>query len=244
MQPSAPSATAPAANELSSTEERSAIGVSGLDLTTNHKASISGRQLNRVSTAHALTLLSALLLALSFPDFDLWPLAWIGLAPLLVAITRRQTPWRAFLSGWLAGTAFFYVTCYWLTYSMIHYGDLHPWQAYVVLIPGALVSGVFPALFALVLARALRRWGTSALLLAPVLWVSFEWGRLSVTGQLWNAIGYSQAFHPALIQVARFGGVYAVGFLIVALNAAVAYALVRRTARAAAWPRSSAPACL
>ena len=62
-----------------------------------------------------------------------------------------------------------------------------------------------------------------------MLWITFEWARLSVTGQLWNAIGYSQAFHPTLIQVARFGGVYAVSFLIVSVNAAVAYALVRRT---------------
>ena len=45
---------------------------------------------------------------------------------------------------------------------------------------------------------------------------------LRLTGQLWNAIGYSQAYHPSLIQSARWGGVYAVGFLIVAVNAALA----------------------
>ena len=194
-----------------------------------------GTNLARVATACTLTLLSALLLVLSFPDFNLWPLAWIGFVPLLVTLAQGQTPWRAFLLGWLAGTAFFYVTCYWLTYSMIHYGGIHRWLAYLLLIPAVLIAGLFPASFALVLARSLRRWGTGALLMAPALWVAFEWARLSVTGQLWNAIGYSQAFHPALIQVARLGGVYGVGFLIVAVNASVAYALVRRTARAIAW---------
>jgi apolipoprotein N-acyltransferase len=62
-------------------------------------------------------------------------------------------------------------------------------------------------------------------------WVAFEYARLGVTGQLWNAIGYSQAYHPALIQTAKLGGVYAVGFLILAINATVAWALISRRAR-------------
>ena len=67
--------------------------------------------------------------------------------------------------------------------------------------------------------------------LAPLLWSALEWGRLGTTGQLWNAIGYSQAYHPLLIQTARWGGVYAVGFLIVFVNAAIAFALLKRNAR-------------
>src|SRR4030095_3557833 len=50
---------------------------------------------------------------------------------------------------------------------------------------------------------------------------------------LWNAIGYSQAFHPPLIHTAKWGGVYAVGFLIALVNAAVAYAALKRTRDAA-----------
>jgi apolipoprotein N-acyltransferase len=46
---------------------------------------------------------------------------------------------------------------------------------------------------------------------------------------LWNAIVYSQAYVPQLIQAARWGGVYMVGFLIVTVNAAVAYLLLKRT---------------
>src|SRR5205085_10758025 len=38
-------------------------------------------------------------------------------------------------------------------------------------------------------------------------------------------------FQPSLIQVARFGGVYAIGFLVMAVNAALAYALLERSAR-------------
>jgi apolipoprotein N-acyltransferase len=185
-------------------------------------------------TDGALALFSALLLVISFPDFNLWPLAWVALVPLLVVIARKPAPWRAFLLGWLMGSAFFYGSCYWLTYSMIHYGELSGWLAYALLVPGALLVGLFPAVVALALAQSVRRLGSHALFAAPFLWATLEWARLSITGQLWNAIGYSQALHPALIQSARWGGVYAVGFLIVLLNASIAFVLLKRTSKAAA----------
>ncbi len=172
---------------------------------------------------------STLLLIFSFPNFELYPLAWIALVPLLVAIARRPSPLSAFILGWATGSAFFYVTCYWLTYSMIHYGGLPTVLAYLLLIPGAVVIGIFPGIFAWLLALAIRHWGYMALLLAPLFWTALEWVRLGVTGQLWNALGYSQAYHPYLIQAATWGGVYAVSFLIAAINAIVALLITRRT---------------
>jgi len=182
----------------------------------------------------AFALLSAALLILSFPNFDLWFLAWLSLVPLFVVLARRPSSTVAFVLGWLWDVTFFYGTCYWLTYSMIRYGHLPGWLAYSLLvIPVALVA-VFPALTCVVLVRLLTRWGSVALFAAPFAWVSFEWARLGITGQLWNAIGYSQAYVPALIQPAHWGGVYAVGFLIVTFNSAIAYLFVERTKRALA----------
>ncbi len=172
---------------------------------------------------------TALLLILSFPNFEFYPLAWIALVPLLVVIARQPSPRRAFLLGWMSGSVFFYATCYWLTYSMIHYGGLPTPVAYVLLIPGALVVGLFPGLFALMLTLSVKKWGKWALLLGPIIWTAFEWTRLGVTGQLWNALGYSQAYHWYLTQPARWGGVYAVSFLIVAINSIVALLILRRT---------------
>ena len=179
----------------------------------------------------ALAVLSAALLVLSFPDFELWPLAWVGLAPLFLAIAQRPRRGRAFLLGWISGTLFFYGSCYWLTYAMIRYGGIPAWVAFLLIIPPTAIAGLFPALCSMVLARVVARWGTRALFFAPLLWVAFEWARLGVIGQLWNAIGYSQAYVPPLIQSARWGGVYAVGFLIVMVNAALAYVLLQRNAR-------------
>ncbi len=171
---------------------------------------------------------TTLLLIFSFPNFELYYLAWIALVPLLVAIARRPSPRSAFILGWAAGSVFFYASCYWLTYSMIHYGGLPTLLAYVLLIPGALVVGVFPGLFALLFALAIQKWGHIAVLLAPVFWTALELIRLSVTGQLWNALGYSQAYQPMLIRPATWGGVYAVSFLIVTINAAVALLMIER----------------
>src|SRR5829696_8569297 len=177
---------------------------------------------------------STLLLIFSFPNFELYPLAWIALVPLLVVIARRPSPLKAFILGWATGSAFFYATCYWLTYSMIHYGGLPTLLAYLLLIPCTLIVGLFPGLFALLFALAIRKWGHIAILLAPVFWTALEFIRLSVTGQLWNALGYSQAYHSTLIRPATWGGVYAVSFVIVAINSALVFLVVKRTSTALA----------
>ena len=179
-----------------------------------------------------LALASALLLILAFPTFDLWFLAWPALVPLLLIVGRRPKSWPAFFTGWLFGSVFFFGSCYWLTYSIINFGQVPTWLAFPMLVPGALILGLFPALFMVFLARAVRRWGSMALLLAPLAWVALEWARLQCTGQLWNAIGYSQAYHPAFIGSARWGGVYAVGLFIVTSNAAIAFAVLNRNLKA------------
>jgi apolipoprotein N-acyltransferase len=197
------------------------------------RATVEGIRANSPSIAEvSLASASALFVVLAFPDFDLWLLAWIGLAPLLMMIGLTPRPARMFVIGWIWGAIFFYGSCWWLTYSMIRYGHLTPWLAYVLLfLPVALVA-IFPALFCLLLARLVRCFGQIAIFAAPLLWVSLELVRYAVTGQVWNAIGYSQAFHPQLVHSASWGGVYAVSFIVIMVNSAVAFLLLQRTRRA------------
>lgn len=170
---------------------------------------------------------SALLLIVAFPDFDWWWLAWFALTPLLVVIARRAEGWHGFLLGWLAGTIFFFGSCSWLTYSMIHYGGIPAPVAYLLLLIPTSFVALFPALAMGLTARAVSRWGLGAMILVAPLWTTFEWLRFIISGQLWNAVGYSQAFHPSLIQAGSWGGVHAVTFCIVAVNAALAYFVLR-----------------
>src|SRR4029079_4118329 len=130
---------------------------------------------------------TTLLLIFSFPNFELYLLAWIALVPLLVVIARHPSPLKAFILGWATGSVFFYTTCYWLTFSMIHYGGVPTVVAYLLLILPCVVVGVFPRLATVLVALAIKRWGIGSVLLAPLVWTAFEWLRLEVTGQLWNA---------------------------------------------------------
>jgi apolipoprotein N-acyltransferase len=183
-----------------------------------------------ISPAEAsLVIGSALLSVLSFPDFDLWFLAWIGLVPLLIVVARTASFRKAFVAGWIWGTIFFYGTCWWLAYPMIHSAQIRAWIAYPLLLLPIVFVALFPALACAGVSLVIKRFGEAWILLTPIVWVSFEWLRYCITGQLWNAIGYSQAYQPAVIQSARWGGVYAISFGVVAANSAIVFALAGPT---------------
>lgn len=186
----------------------------------------------RFLTQALLALASSALLVLAFPDHEQFYLAWLALGPLCYALAGEISVKRAFLLGQLFGTGFFYGSCYWITYSMIHYGGLHPVIAYTVAFIPVLISALFPAAFAAILTALVKRYGQGALLAAPVVWTAVEYLRLPFTGIGWNSLGYSQAFQPALIWPARYGGVFLVSALAVAPGAALALALATRSRRA------------
>ncbi len=148
------------------------------------------------------------LLVLAFPDFELWYLAWFALIPLLGAVEReRESSRRAFTVGWVFGLVFFFGTCWWLTFAPITYAGFPPVVAYFLLLIVCMIVGVFPGIFAAVMAFLLRRFGSVAMLAAPFVWVFTEFLRYWLTGNNWNAIGYSQAF-TTNIALASYGGVF------------------------------------
>ncbi len=152
--------------------------------------------------AFFLVLISALLLIAAFPDFSLWQVAWFSLLPFLWAVDELKTRMSiVFLLGWIWGITFFFGSCWWLTHSLINYGGIPTLIAYLLIFIGAIIVGVFIALFALLQAVLLNKFGEKAMLLAPFLWTSLEFARFWLTGNNWNAIAYSQAFVP---EIARF----------------------------------------
>jgi len=60
-----------------------------------------------------LAVISAVLLILSFPGFNMWIFAWIAFVPFFFAI-ENQKPFKAFLISYLTGFLFFLGTVYWL----------------------------------------------------------------------------------------------------------------------------------
>lgn len=155
--------------------------------------------------------LSAILLILSFPNFNFEFLAWIAFVPLFFAIENKK-PLQAFLAAYLAGVIFFFGTVYWL----IH-----------VTLPGMIVVVLYLALYFGIFGLACNyflRGVKNYLLLAviPASWVTLELIRSHfMTGFGWNLLGYSQSFTLPIIQIADITGAYGVSFLIVLVNIAI-----------------------
>ena len=68
-------------------------------------------------------LASATALFTAAPSFyeALWPLAWVALVPLFVAL-REASPKRALLLGWWAETLMYWMGFYWLIGTMVRFG--------------------------------------------------------------------------------------------------------------------------
>ncbi|NNF00071.1 MAG: apolipoprotein N-acyltransferase, partial [Pyrinomonadaceae bacterium] len=166
-----------------------------------------------------LAILSAILLILAFPDFELWFLAWFALIPLFAALnSQKDSSFASAAVAWIFGTVFYFGTCWWLTFAPITYAGFPALLAYFLLFCATAFVGLYSALFAAVFSLLLRRFGSQGILFAPFLWTAIEFLRLWTSGNFWNSIGYSQAFSPFLVY-ASFGGVFLVGFFVVLMNA-------------------------
>ena len=164
-------------------------------------------------------LASAILLIGAFPDFEFWFLAWFALVPLLWAVEREKgSAVKAFVLGWVFGTVFFFGTCWWLTFAPITYAGFPPALAYFLMFGVTAIVGIFPGIFAVVLSILLKRFGSIAILAAPFAWVFTEFLRYWLTGNNWNAIGYSQAFCRIFTLWPAIGGVLLVSFGLVSIN--------------------------
>ena len=149
--------------------------------------------------------------------------------------TAQESPLttrRAFTLGLLSGAVYFTFTLYWLVETMTTFGGLQPAvAAFAALLLVAYLS-LFPAAFAVAVARMSRAFGPEALLLAAPVWVATELGRQYVwDGFPWELLGYSQITWLPIAQLASVTGVYGLSLLLALTGASAAYLLVRRGSR-------------
>ncbi len=171
----------------------------------------------RAAVAYPAAALSGLLYFLAFPGMEVWPLAFVALVPLILAL-RQQTPRRALLLGWLAGLVMTMLGFYWLIEMLeVFSGFPLPLCVLFMTLLCAYQAGRI-GLLGWLCARAEQRgwpsWCVFALafptseLVFPLL---FPWYYGATVHQL-----------PALVQVAELGGPLAVGVCLVAANLALA----------------------
>ena len=147
------------------------------------------------------------------------------------ALEPPLTARRAFTLGLLSGGVYFTFTLYWLVETMTTFGGLQPAVAVFAALLLVAYLSLFPAAFAVAVARMSRAFGPEALLLAAPAWVATELGRQYVwDGFPWELLGYSQITWLPIAQLASITGVYGLSLLLALTGACVAYLVVRRGA--------------
>ena len=152
-------------------------------------------------------LLSAVLLAVSFPQIQISFLAWVALVPLFIVLDGQKA-WGAFSRAYLSGFLFFAVSIGWFVY---------------VTYPGAILLVAFLslyfALFGLGFIYFQRLSLIPRIFVLSSVWVALEFIRAHLfTGFGWVMLGHTQYTNIWLIQLADITGVYGISFLVILVN--------------------------
>ncbi|GAA0641224.1 apolipoprotein N-acyltransferase [Brevundimonas lenta] len=167
-----------------------------------------------------LALAAGVATALAHPPFGILP-GLLGYA-LLMFLTERSTSVRGgFWMGWLAGFAYFFISCWWVAEAFLVNPDqawMAPFAASLLPIGLALFWGTATALY-----RRFQPSGMKRVLFFAALFCLLEWLRGHVlTGFPWNPAGASWKAGSAASQFASVAGVYGLSFVTVAAAAAFA----------------------
>ena len=155
------------------------------------------------------------LLLLAYPPADWGWCAWFALVPLACLMRSTHRTGTVLVAGWLAGWTFYLFAVHWLRYA-----DPKAYLAWVAL---AFYLSLYPLAWC-ALGRLLCRWRAVPLVLAvPLLWVPLEYVRAYLlSGFAWFFLGHTQYRYLAITQIADWGGVYAVSFVVAMVNGALA----------------------
>jgi apolipoprotein N-acyltransferase len=180
-----------------------------------------------------LAVASGVILALSFPNYNLSLLAWVAVGLLTLASFGAKLS-VAPLYGVLSGLVFYPISVPWFDVVIQKYGGVGPWAAAGVLGLIALAGGLYAAIFSTCVALVSRRSRVLACVLAPCLWVAVEFLRaeMPIIGFPWNLIGYAASGNLALVQLTALTGIYGLSFVVAGYGAFVAYAVLAGTQRA------------
>lgn len=180
---------------------------------------------------------SGVLLFLSCADFDIWPLAWFAVVPLLWVVLDEDCR-HPFFYGWIAGLIANGGGFYWINGLLIRFGHL----PYIASLPLYALLIAYQAL-----AFGLFTWGLRRLRdltplhvawLAPIVMVAVE---MVVPFIFPWYLAITQAWVVPVIQVAELAGPLGVTFLLLLSNGAlyeVARALWTRRERRSALGRA------
>jgi len=180
-------------------------------------------------------LLTAILLILTFPRFNLVWCAPVALAPLLMAIAREPRPWRRFLLGYVAGVLYWFGVCYWIQTVLAFYGGLSSAVAWLAFLLFCLIKALHMGVFAMLAGILMRRcWAAAAVPAVAALWVAIEATHGSL-GFAWLALGNAGIDMGLPMRLAPYTSVYGLSFVFLAMATAMALALLGRPRTQLLW---------
>jgi len=164
--------------------------------------------------------LSALILMLATPPFKFFFLSFFALT---IALTTLHYNSRPFLNGFTFGFFYNLMSMYWITYVLSKYGNLNYIVSFSLCLLLVSYLSLYPAFFFLVFFKLKNSVNKILIpILFGVFWVFLEFIRSNIlTGFPWMLIGYTQYNFLPFIQVASFGGIYLVSFLVVFFNLSI-----------------------
>jgi len=178
----------------------------------------------------ACGMVSGILLVLSLPKPDLYPLAWIALVPWLYVTGSISALRETLYVAYAAGLVFFAGTFYWISETMATYGGLSITLAIGVGALFVIVFALYFVLFALGLHLAIKQFGAGGLLFAAPLWVSVELLRsVLLSGFPWMLSGYALVPYTGILQMAAWTGIYGLSFVATAVNSLIVYGATSRS---------------
>jgi apolipoprotein N-acyltransferase len=157
------------------------------------------------------------LLFLSCAAFDIWPFAWIGVAPLLaVALhpTTKKPAVYGFITGLFANGGGFY----WIVPFLQRFGHLPLVAAIPIFLLLVSYQAITFSVFAWAVRRLDDRFSFGVTFLAPVVYVACE---LVVPYVFPWYLAITQAWVRPVIQIADLTGPLGVSFLLVLVNGAI-----------------------
>ena len=177
-------------------------------------------------------LLTAILLVLTFPRFNLVWCAPLALAPLLVAVAREPVPWRRFLLGHITGVVYWFGVCYWIQGVLSFYGGLSSALAWLGFLLFCLIKALHMGVFALLAGILMRRWWAAPAVAA--LWVAIEATHGSL-GFAWLALGNAGIDMGLPMRLAPYASVYGLSFAFMVMATAMALAVLGRPRMHLMW---------
>jgi apolipoprotein N-acyltransferase len=179
---------------------------------------VSARERPSLLAGCGVAAAAGLCTSLAFPPVGAWPLAFVGLVPLLLVL-RSCTAGRGAIVGLCFGLGLYGASLYWIAL----FGEL-AWTALVLLSAAAIAA--FGAVAVIV--RRPDRPIVNALAIASA-WTVLDWirGAWPFGGFTWVSLGVSQVANRTLLPLAGITAVWGVTFVVVLLNAALAALLTR-----------------